>query len=449
MKISNYPRPVIRLYTIGLAALWCLLAMQGALRPARSQSLSDIDRDRGHAMLSEIKNDLKKSYYDASFHGIDVEQRFKAADDMIKRATSLGQVFGIIAQALLSLEDSHTFFLPPAQTAHADYGWQMQAIGDRCYVTAVKPGSDAEAKGLKAGDLIESINGVSPTRENLWKLRYLYYALRPAPGMRLVVQSPNSQRRQLDAMAKVWQDKRRLDFTGGDDIWNIVREAQLEDRLGRHISYEMGDELLIWRMPRFDLTDQRVDAMMDTASKRKALILDLRGNPGGGEETLLRLLGYFFDHDVKVGDMKGRKETKPLTAKTRGDRVFKGKLVVLVNSESGSAAEVLARVIQLEKRGTVIGDRTAGAVMRSRHNHHQMGMDTAIFYGVSITDADLVMTDGKSLERVGVTPDETLLPTAADLAADRDPVLSHAASLAGVKLDAEKAGSLFPIEWRK
>jgi hypothetical protein len=40
------------------------------------------------------------------------------------------------------------------------------------------------------------------------------------------------------------------------------------------------------------------------------------------------------------------------------------------------------------------------------------------------------------------------IPTPEDMAANRDPVMAHAASLVGVKLDPEKAGALFPIEWR-
>jgi C-terminal processing protease CtpA/Prc len=59
------------------------------------------------------------------------------------------------------------------------------------------------------------------------------------------------------------------------------------------------------------------------------------------------------------------------------------------------------------------------------------------------------MGDGKSLEHTGVTPDELLLPSGADLAAKRDPVLSRAAELAGMKIDPEKAGAMFLIEWKR
>ncbi len=415
------------------------------------QPPSGLDRDRGRVILSTIKDELKKNYYDASFHGMDLEARFKIADQKIKEAQSLGQIFGIIGQVLVELEDSHTFFVPPGRSNKTEYGWQMQVIGDKCYVVAVRPGSDAETKGLKVGDEVYSIDGVGPIRENIWKINYLYRALRPRPGMHLVIIKPDGKQQELDVLARVEQGKRVMDLTGGNgtDIWNLIRESENESRLHRHRYVELGEELFVWKMPEFDLLKDKVDDFVGKFRKKKGLILDLRGNHGGYEETLLRLLGNFLDHDVKVGDLKRRKETKPLLAKTRGDQIFTGKLVVLIDSESGSAAELFARVMQLEKRGTVIGDRSAGKVMRAKEYPHKIGIDTIVPYGVSVTDADIIMSDGKSLEHVGVTPDEIKLPTAADLAAQRDPVLAYAASLLGATIAPEKAGALFPIEWRK
>jgi C-terminal processing protease CtpA/Prc len=439
-------------YFLTIVAVLFLLNVV-TLQPARSQSLGVFDKDRGRAMLSALKDDLKKHYYDPGFRGMDLETKFKAADEKIKQATSNSQIFGVIAQLLIELEDSHTIFLPPQRRARVDYGWQMQMIGDKCYVIAVKPGSDAETKGLKVGDEVYALDGLQPMRQNLWKIQYLYYTLKPKAGMQLVLISPDGKERQLEVMAKVTDGKQILDLTGeegGGDIWNLIRDAENENRINRHRYAEIKEDLFIWKMPEFNLDESNVDDMMNKVKKCKALILDLRGNPGGYEITLLRLLGHFFEQDVKIATIQRRKESKPLLAKTRGgDRVFKGKVVVLVDSRSGSSAEMFSRVLQLEKRGTVIGDVSAGAVMRSKLHQHQIGMDTVVFFGASITDSDVIMSDGKSLERVGVNPDELLLPKASEMAAGLDPVLSRAAEIAGVQIDPAKAGKLFPVEWNK
>ena len=414
------------------------------------QAVTSLERDRGHVMLKTIKDDLKKNYYDPAYHGMDLETRFQTADEKIKTATSLGQILGIIAQTVIELDDSHTFFVPPSRAYKVEYGWQMQMIGDKCYVTAVKPGSDAEAKGLREGDEVYSVDGYAPVRENLWKLQYNYRTLRPRPGMRVIVTKPDAKSYQLDVLAKMQQLKVVTDLTGMDPmaLANYIREGENESRLHRHRYIEMGD-VFIWKMPQFDMLKAEVDDFAGKFRKRTGLVLDLRGNGGGYEETLLRLLGNMLDHDVKVGDLKRRKEEKPMIAKTRGGDIFGGKLVVLIDSESGSAAELFARVIQLEKRGTVIGDRSAGAVMRAKQYDHQTGVEVIVPYLVSVTDADIVMTDGKSLEHVGVTPDEIKLPTPSDMAAKRDPVLAYALSLVGTTVTPEKAGALFPKEWRK
>ena len=425
----------------------CLLS-PGQWLKAQTLTASGFDKDRGHDMINIIKSDLKKNYYDPSFHGMDIDARFRKADEEINHATSIGHIFGIIAQALIELEDSHTFFLPPGRSARTEYGFEIQMIGDRCLVTAVQPGSDAAAKGLKEGDEIWQINDFGPTRENFWKMEYYFKALRPQPGLKLIIKRPNDKEEPLVVMAKITPGKRVMDLTGSD-IFTLIRENENYEHYSRQRFVEIGDDLFIWKMPHFDLEDAEVDSMLGKVRKHKSLILDLRGNGGGYIDTLQRLVGYFFDHDVKIADRKGRKEMKPQLAKTRGDSVFKGQLVVLVDSRSASAAEIFARLIQLEHRGTVLGDRSAGAVMEARHFPHQSGLDVVAFWGLSITDADVIMSDGKSLEKTGVSVDELVLPTAADLAAKRDPVLARAAELCGVKLDAAKAGTLFPIEWRK
>lgn len=436
-----------KLAALALAAATGLPALVAA-RPAAAQTLDNYDRGRGKAMLAVIKKDIQKNYYDPKYHGMDVEAHFAAAEAKIDQATTFGQVFAVIAQTLLDLDDSHTFFLPPERAMSVEYGWRMDMIGDKCFVTAVKPGSDAEAKGLKPGDRIYAVEGFKPTRATLWKMDYFFNALRPQASLRVLAQSPSATAaRELVLDGRTKATKRIIDVNNDTDVAAILRGLDENDVHERWVTF--ASSLFVWKMPGFYASEQDIDRIVDKARGSETLVIDLRGNGGGSETTLLRLVGNLFDRDVTVGTIKRRQETKPLVAKARNGKPYTGKVIVLIDGKSGSASELFARVVQLEKRGTVIGDRSAGAVMRSRHYGHEVGGGTVIPYGASVTDADIVMTDGASLEHVGVTPDELLLPKAEDMAAGRDPVLVRAAALAGVELDPVKAGALFPVEWPK
>jgi len=416
-----------------------------------AQTLSKNDRETGRIMLRNIKDSIKKNYYDSNFHSVNLDETFQAADEKINQATSNGQVFGIIAQAVRSLNDTHTYFLPPQHSLKVSYDWQIQMIGEQCYILAVKPETDAERMGLKPGDILHVVDGYKITRDNFDPFNYLYNALQPRTSLSVVVQGPGEQPRKVDFNASTRQGKKLLDLTtdtSGGDLYDLIREGQEYNHIYEHRFKGYGEDLFIWKMPQFDLSSGQVNEFVDNANKYKTLIIDLRGNGGGYEETLLRLVGDLFEHDIKLGEIKRRKEIKILTAKTRGHDIFKGQLILLVDNGSASAAEILSRVVQLEKRGMVIGDRSAGAVMRSRGYQFGLGESSTVFYGISVTDADVVMTDGASLEHTGVTPDKMMLPTGADLREQTDPVLSYAASLAGVKLNPKEAGALFPIRWK-
>lgn len=412
-----------------------------------AQELRDSDRTRGRTMLKVIKKELQNRYYDPTFRGMDIDERFQRAETDIEAATSLGHMFGIIAQAVLELDDSHTLFIPPGRVAKFEYGWRMRMIGDTARVLAVKPGSDAEAKGLKAGDAVLSVDGNPLNRQNAKIFRYRYYIVRPAPAMRLVVQSHGGQPRQLDVMTMVDRGQRVVDLTQGEDIWDILR--RLENQSDEHRYAESADgSVFLWNIPSFLSEERQIKRIAGKLLKCKSAVIDLRGNSGGYINSLTCLLGHLFDHDVKVGQPKGRdKAWPPIIAKTQGAKAFTGKLVVIVDSDSSSAAELFARVIQLEKRGTVVGDRTPGSVMEARYHSKEMGGETVVMYGISIAEAEVIMADGQSLEKVGVTPDMIALPSGEDLAAGRDPVLTQALLQVGVLTPASEAGKIFPNRW--
>jgi len=445
--IWGYPvhprRPRRNSYIAFVLALGLCRFLSGQQHP-----MSSYEKDRAEGILQIIANDIKKHYYDPKMHGIDWDAKVEQAKNEIRSDTSFNMAMARIAATIDLLNDSHTFLVPPQHAFRLDHGFQYQMVGNRCFVTQVRPKSDAEAKDVKPGDQIVTLNGFNVGRDTLWKMQYAFTVLRPQPALRLGLQDPAGSGRELLIAAKMKQEKLVKDVTGedGGDIWDILRDAEQEDHLTRARDVEYGDDLMVLKIPEFVFSYSEIEHMVSRARKFKTLVIDLRGNPGGSVDTLKYLVGGVFEKEVKIADRVGRKESKGEIAKPMHNP-FTGKLIVLIDAGSASAAELFARLIQLEKRGTVIGDLSSGSVMESKHYNERMGTDTVIFYGASITEWDLIMADGNSLEHKGVSPDELLLPTGGDLQAGRDPVLAHAAGLAGVKLSPEDAGKVFPYEW--
>jgi len=408
-----------------------------------SQGYSKSDRELAESMLRAADADVQKHYYDSKLHGIDWRTRVQNAKKNIETARSMDDAVSEVAALLDSLHDSHTFLVLPPRTNVHDYGFQMEMIGDRCYVVRVRAGSDAEKKGLRQGDEIRAVNEYPVSRKNFRRLVYIFNVLHPQPGLRLTLADATGSQRQLDVMARFQLSTvNRYFLHQGINV--RVRDADEERRILRARYFEKGNDLLVVKIPEFTFSAEEVDSIVGRMRAHRGVVLDLRGNPGGYVDTLDRLLGGLFQNDLKILDRLGREGTKSVSATGRHHDAFTGRFAVLIDSESASASEVLARVVQLERRGFIVGDGSSGNVMEARIYPHEISFDSPVSYAISVTDADLVMPDGKSLEHVGVEPDIVILPTSQDLANRRDPVLSKAAGLVGAQLSPEEAGTILP-----
>lgn len=419
-----------------------LLASSWEVAHARQEGkMESLDRGRCEGMFALLHEALKKNYYDPTFHGVDMDARYKVYAERVKTSQTLAEAFRNIAAYLAVLDDSHTIFMPPHYAFRFDYGYRMQMVGDQCLIIGTRPGSEAADK-LRAGDQVLSLDGYAVNRKDFWQLEYYLSALAPKPTSNFVLRDPSGT------------DRREVVNTAYSRVQRVTHmfpeEGQMEYEKWQHQMKsrfaELGDAM-VWKMPGFFFDEGEIDGVVSRARKHQVLLLDLRGNGGGFDVTLRYLVGSLFDHEVHVGTRITRKGEKPMDVRPRDKGVFTGKLLVLVDSRSASAAEVFTRLVQLEHRGTVVGDRSAGSVMEADFYPFQWGLGLPIHFAAEITMADLMMADGKRLEKVGVTPDVLVLPAPADLAAGRDPVLARAAEIAGVELDPVVAGKMFPIEW--
>jgi hypothetical protein len=89
-------------------------------------------------------------------------------------------------------------------------------IGDRCFITAVRPNRDSAEK-LAAGDEVLAWQGFTPSRETFSTMTYVFDTLLSLPVMNLDVRGPDGTTRKVAVTPKVIREKQVLDLTDDND----------------------------------------------------------------------------------------------------------------------------------------------------------------------------------------------------------------------------------------
>jgi len=172
----------------------------------------------------------------------------------------------------------------------------------------------------------------------------------------------------------------------------------------------------------------------------KAVILDVRGNPGTGLPSALQraLMGRPYQTWTEASNEHGgallrnyamgypghTTVTLSDTVITPGENAYNGRLLLLTDRVCSCACEDFVMPFKYSKRATLVGEATAGTFSLTRHMDFENGMM------LNIAAVHHTFPDGTKFEGVGIAPDEPVEITAEDLRVGRDPVLKRAMEIA-------------------
>ena len=149
---------------------------------------------------------------------------------------------------------------------------------------------------------------------------------------------------------------------------------------------------------------RELEAALDDLEDKgmKALIFDLRGNPGGLLGISVEIAGEFLPPSTEVVTMRGRNpenDPPPLSTPDRKRKKREYPLIVLIDKGSASASELVSGALQDLKRATIVGETSYGK--GSVQNIMPMGNGTAL----RLTIAKYHTPSGRTPHEVGITPD--------------------------------------------
>jgi tricorn protease len=385
----------------------------------RSQS---VQRGEMEDVLKIVSTDVQNNFYDAHMKGLDWPALTEETRQRIHSSNNQGQMILAIFSLLSKLGDSHTYFVPPRLTQQADFGFKARSYGDDILVYEVTDKGPAAKSGLGVGDKILSLNGIPVDRNNIVEVLPVLEMVVPAAALDIEIVPSGGQPRRIHVPAHMIITQ-ELQYV--DSVWRVEDQQRARD-VQVHFSHkDYGDGIIYVAVPSFNGPQDATYSAIKEAEHARALVLDLRGNHGGRADTLLAFLGFFSTQPRLLARKVLRSQSEDLTIKPRYSG-FNGSIVVLVDSDSASAAELAARHLQINYEALVIGDRTSGRVNDGHVIPGKIGARFVMPFAVVVTEAKLVMPDGEELEGHGVIPDSQCVPTPEDLLQRRDPCLDQA-----------------------
>lgn len=294
--------------------------------------------------------------------------------------------------AMLESLDPYTVFIDEAQNQELDiitrgnYGGIGLEVGfrsDKIVVIAPMEGYPAHRKGIRTGDVIVAVNGISVENLSAEEVQNMTLG-EPGSTVTLTIERYGSDQ-QLEFELK----RERID----------VKNVAYSDLVGEN--NEIG-YILLSRFSQNTAEEIRnAISKLQKNTKLKGLILDLRNNPGGLLNEAVSTVDKFVEPGVKVVETRGRLSEHNSTYRTEEPPMLeKLPLVVLQNGGSASASEIVAGALQDLDRAVIIGEQSFGKglvqVVRP------LSYNTAL----KITTAKYYIPSGRSIQSVTYTHDE-------------------------------------------
>jgi carboxyl-terminal processing protease len=240
--------------------------------------------------------------------------------------------------------DEHSQYIPPEKykivKQEAD-GWSVGIgieLNTEHTILRVIPSSPAAVSGLMVGDQIIHIDQKSIKKKSLKKIQHLLKGERGSLITLTFLRDGN------ELSKEVIRD---------NILINVVEVFDLED----HNVY-----IQLNRFTKGCVSELRNEVQeLYQLHKLHGVILDLRDNPGGFVEEGVKLVDLFLEEGLII-DVVGREERhiESYHAEKNHSDIIKAKLIILINGNSASAAELSAGALQANKRAVLIGTKSFG-----------------------------------------------------------------------------------------